>query len=249
MQHSLPHFLRSKTVTMLLALQAASTAALAQTNVSGVLTRSDTGRPVSHAIIHATSTTVAKSTHNLRTETAWDGSFIFGNLPAGTYRFCVHNLDIHLNPCEWPTVNAAVPVQISASDPKLRLKVDPGRRVHLRVQDSAGLLTAALAGGRKPEVAVLIVDKSGKTLRRVPTLGAPTAGHYSLLVPDDPSYGFAVASPDVNLSDDRGSVIADRAFIPFANPLSPEARALLARQFHAEPDDPAVVVKVAGRKP
>src|SRR5262249_46241881 len=154
-----------------------------------------------------------------RTETAWDGSFVFGNLPAASYKFCVHNLDNHLNSCEWPTPNAAVPIQISTFDPKLKLKVDPGRRVHLRMNDSAGLLSKALPTGVKPEVVVLIADQSGKVWRRVPPLGSGTAGHFSLLVPDDSFYGFALTSIGLNLADHTGAAIPNLAFVPFAAPL------------------------------
>ena len=231
----------------LLALDAA--AALAQTNVTGILTKSDTGRPISHAIVYAASTTSVTNTRGRLTETAWDGSFIFGNLPAGTYKFCVHNLDIYLNPCEWPTANAATAVQISSSDPKLRLKVDPGRRVYLRVNDSAGLLSTTLATGAKPELVVLIMDQSGKVWRRVPTLGTSTAGHYSLVVPNETTYGFALTSVGVSLADHAGAAIPSLAFIPFPAPLTDAQRALIFQQSHVQPDDPAVVVSIAGLKP
>ncbi len=223
--------------------------AFAQTNVSGVLTRSDTGGPISHAIIHASPTTPLKGNPIFRTETAWDGSFIFGNLPAATYNFCVHNLDNHLNPCEWPTKNAAVPVQISTFDPKLKLKVDPGRRVHLRINDSTSLLSKPLPSGAKPEVVVLIADQSGKVWRRVPALGASGAGHYSLLVPNEPSYGFALTSTGLTLADHAGAAVPSLAFVPFAAPLTADARALILQQSHVKPDDPAVIVTVVGIRP
>lgn len=166
-----------------------------------------------------------------------------------TYNFCVHNLDNHLNLCEWPTANAAVPIQISTFDPKLRLKVDAGRRVHLRINDSTGLLSKTLPTGFKPEIVVLIADQLGKVWRRVPALGASGAGHYSLLVPNEPTYGFALASTGLNLADHAGAAIPSRAFVPFAAPLTPNARALILQQSHVKPEDPAVIVTVAGLKP
>ena len=157
-------------------------------------------------------------------------------------------MDNHLNPCEWPTVSDIGAVQVSNFDPKLKVRVELGRRVHLRLNDSAGLLSIALANGRKPDVAVLIVHKSGKVWRRVPALGAASAGHFSLLVPNDPSYGFALASADLTVNDHRGAAIADLTFVPFADPLTPEARALLKQRTHRDPEDPAVVIQVAGPK-
>lgn len=178
---------------------------------------------------------------------------MFGNLPAGSYRFCVHNLDLHLNPCEWPTANAAVPIRIAGSDPKLRLKVDPGRRVHIRVADPTAILSTPTAAGRLPELSVVVVDKSGKVRRPIPVLGKASAGHYSLVVPSDPVYGFAVLSRDVYLADHVGATVADLAFLAFADPISSSAAAAFTPQgpglTRPRLEEPAVLLTVSGRKP
>ena len=232
-------------VAMLLCAQAA----LAQTNATGNLLRSDNGLPLAQAIVVAAPqiVTPGKPPKLVRAQTALDGSFFFGNLPAGDYRFCLAHLGNYLNPCEWPSKNDLGRVTLGGSDPKLRLRADPGRRVSLKLNDVSGALQRPLATGKLPEPVVLVVDRAGKIWRRI--LPSSTDGvTFSDLVPDDSTYGFAVGNTDLAFGDDSGKSLAAKAFIPFAPKLTPEQRASLRFMHHSDPDDPPTVVHVLGAR-
>ena len=59
-------------------------------------------------------------------------------------------------------------------------------------------LLAAKPGNAKLQALVLIVDTTGKVWQPAATIGAISAGNRVQLVPNDPSYGFAVTSGDVS---------------------------------------------------
>lgn len=155
----------------------------------------------------------------------------------------------YLNPCAWPTKSDIGTVKITNADPKLKIKLDLGRRVHFRLDDPNQLLAAKPGNGnaKKLEALVLIVDTTGKVWQRAATIGSITAGNFIQLVPNDPSYGFAVTSADVSFGD-YGKSVKDKSFIPFATPLTADQRAQIRLMWHHDPDDPAVVVKVGGPK-
>ena len=183
----------------------------------------------------------------VRAQTALDGSFFFGNLPAGDYRFCLAHLGSYLNPCEWPSKNDLGRVTLGGSDPKLRLRADPGRRVSLKLNDVSGALQRPLATGKLPEPVVLVVDRAGKIWRRI--MPSSTDGvTFSDLVPDDSTYGFAVGNTDLAFGDDSGKSLAAKAFIPFAPKLTADQRASLRLMHHRDPDDPPTVVHVLGAR-
>ena len=226
---------------------------LSQTTVSGVVTGADTGSPlprvtvIASAVHNALAPTSSKPTI-FSAQTADDGSFAFPSVIQGSYRVCTLNAGDYLNPCEWPSASDIGVVKIANSDPKLKLKLDRGRRVHLRLEDPKLALQVASVAGKKPEAIIGIVDTRGKVWRRANPLGTASAWNFTALVPNDPSYGFATVSADVNISDHAGVAVADKTFIPFAPSLTADQRAQLRALLRKDPEDPAVLLKVVGPK-
>jgi hypothetical protein len=139
------------------------------------------------------------------------GSFVFGGLAAGTYRFCVQvtGSDV-LDPCLWPStapsaiVNLAQGQQVAG----FAITVKRGVPVYVRMDDPAGFMQNQQTSGKSTAILVSVAEPRGIMHHSAVVVDDASGRTYRIVVPADTSLNLLVQSPNVQLNDAQGAQLA-----------------------------------------
>jgi hypothetical protein len=138
-----------------------------------------------------------------------DGTFQLAPLGEGGYGICVEvPSTIWLGSCEWGNKGTSVSLTQSQPSATISVVLTKGAAVRLRVNDSAGLLTANEA--KTPGAHLLVgVGMDNLLFRPAAIVSQDAAGRtYQVVVPFDRSVQISVASAHFQLSEVTGKALA-----------------------------------------
>jgi hypothetical protein len=174
--------------------------------------------PVPSAVItiseEPASLSVPPAMHGASTRTAFDGTFAFGNLEAGTYLLCAQlPRGTLLNPCQWTTTLPHVTIGSATATTPVTLTMRPGYRLPIRVNDPQGLLNAN--EGKTPGAHLLIGVHGGYHFEMADIDSADAAGrNVSVLVPFDVAVAVSVQSRFFQVQDAAGNAVKNAVALP-----------------------------------
>ncbi len=201
---SLP-LLASTHTLICLGLPAASLFAQAG-SLAGLVT-DESNKPISGAFITAHRETLPIASGRARA--AANGTFQVNGLPAGSYTVCVQvpGSDF-LDTCEWYILPLRVDVKAGQAVAGLKFKLHKGAIVHVRLNDPGKLLERSSTAKAVPSVLMGVQTIRG-LLRPVTLVSKDATGTtHAVTVPFDTALNFTVLSPQVSLSDEKGTPLA-----------------------------------------
>jgi Carboxypeptidase regulatory-like domain len=197
----------------LLVLGAFAVCGRAAVQVTGHITDQASGAPVAGLAISLIQLPSGASSEPqvFRTTSRPDGSYLIEVSP-GSYRICAEEVQGYLDPCQWRLGSTDFVASAVAAQAVRDFTLERGRKLIVRVLDSAASLTvASLAGVAAPALSISVVDSTGK-IRVVPFRKTVGAVHeFTLLVPLA-SYSLHVSSPVANLASPDGAALTSAGY-------------------------------------
>jgi hypothetical protein len=192
-------------VAVLLLLVLASGVAFAQApgSISGTLAGDD-GQPVAAVV---TANRSSPSPASGRAESGLDGTFTIANLPAGTYTLCVAAKGRgYLDPCTWSAAPPTVQISTGKSVSGYRLTVVKGTLVKVRLNDTTGVLSAAVPANQ-PAPLILLGFVTARGLFEPLALTAKDASGRSLegTIPMNAPMSLQITGRGVKIADAAGT--------------------------------------------
>lgn len=141
--------------------------------------------------------------------TASNGAFTMKGLAPGEYRFCAQlPKSDFINPCRWRVKAPLVVVRTRAMLMDVRVQLEKGHRIPIRVQDPQGRLAAHL---EKTRGAVMDIGVSGPGEPFQHAMEVSKQGNayeYAVVVPFDVPVKVSVHSNFFDIGDERGQRVA-----------------------------------------
>ncbi len=198
---------------LLFFLAAGAVAAQPSGQVSGVI-QVDAGAALAGAVVTAThvfSPSGAPLQKPAYTISKAEGSFVFGGLAAGTYRFCVQvtGSDV-LDPCLWPSTSPSAIVNLAQGQQVagFAITVKRGVPVYVRMDDPSSLMQTPQTPGKSTAILVSVAEPRGMMHHAAVVANDASGRTYRVVVPADSSLNLLVHSPNVQLNDAQGNPLA-----------------------------------------
>jgi len=211
--------------------------ALAQQNVTGILTAADSGGAIAGATVLAFQKTGSAKQRPAIYQAQTDSSGRYAmTLPVGVYQFCVQRADLYLDPCLW----GGAPISTVTSVPMVApIRLTKGWRFILRMHDVQQLLPK-VETTRGDAISATVTGPGGKALPLPIVYDNGRIRDFGMVVPINLPLRVSAGARKLTLVDHVGAELNPQGISFQATP--PSAPSGTARGLFPPPD--ATVIHV-----
>jgi hypothetical protein len=180
--------------------------------ITGVVQAALDGKPVPGAWVTLLSIPgVGVKPYNAQTSTASDGTFVFTQVPAGTFQVCPQAPNTALlAPCSWQPPPPQVKVDAGQSVQMPAIQMKRGVLLLVRIDDPSAVRAANDKAGSGTHLHVGIRTPA-TMVQEVPVLAKDAKGYdQGIYVPPDTALELSVFSSSFVVSDEKGAAVSQK---------------------------------------